>query len=366
MEQPSHIRDLPYLVSNLPTEGRACFERIFHVIAADAEAVPPGRMQPWIVKYFGSVDAIRMQRIVKITNKVSLEGALFNALRALRPIQVPLTTEKLGEGVDNREDCAFCHPLECTPADAFGRIRGRHCITASNVAKCDGWHSVIIFDEHDPLRFTADQVADYLDTAQEWAQKAHQADPDARYPFFLWNCLWRSGASIFHGHAQMSLTRGMHYAKVEVWRQAALRYRENHGKDYFVDLVAAHRDLGLAENHGTATILPSLTPFKEKETHIIAPRLDDDMKTALYRVLSTFVRRLGVEAFNLVLYQPPLSNTPEDWTGFPFIFRILDRGNLQSQISDVGAMEFFGQSVVATDPFSIIHALHTESGEKAL
>ena len=44
--------------------------------------------------------------------------------------------------------------------------------------------------------------------------------PQARYPFFLWNCLWRSGASILHGHAQMTLTREMHYARVESWRQA--------------------------------------------------------------------------------------------------------------------------------------------------
>jgi hypothetical protein len=364
MEQPFRITDLPHLISTLPTEDRARFERIFHIIAVDAEAVPPDSMQPWIVEYFGSVDAIRQQRIVKITNKVSLEGALFNALRTRRPLQGPAIAENLDEGIDNREDCAFCRALDCTPADVFGRIRGRYCITASNVAKCDGWHSVIIFDEHHPLRFTADQVADYLQTAQEWAQKAHQADPEARYPFFLWNCLWRSGASIVHGHAQMLLTRGAHYAKVEAWRQAAVRYQEAHGMDYFNDLVAVHRNLGLAVDHGRATIVPSLTPFKEKETHIIAPKLDDDMKTALYRVLSIFVQRLGVQSFNLALYQPPLFHSAEDWAGFPFVFRILDRGNLQSPLSDVGALEFAAQSVVATDPFSIVRALHTELGEE--
>jgi hypothetical protein len=364
MEQPLRITDLPHLMFHVPSQARARIERIFDIIDSEAETVPPSSMQPWIEEHFGSVAAVRRQRIVKITNKVSLEGALFNALRARRPLQAPPTPVSLLESIDNREECAFCRVLECTPADVFGRIQGRYCITASNVAKCDGWHSVIIFSEHHPLCFTADQVADYVDTAQEWAQQAHQADPEACYPFFLWNCLWKSGASIIHGHAQMSLTRGTHYAKVEGWRQAALRYRGDHGMDYFADLVAVHRDLGLAVDHGRAAILPSLTPFKEKETLIIAPRLDDDMKMALYTVLSTFVRRLGVQAFNLALYQPPLCDSPEDWAGFPFVFRILDRGGLQGQISDLGAMEFFAQSVVATDPFSLVLAFQTELWEE--
>jgi galactose-1-phosphate uridylyltransferase len=225
------------------------------------------------------------------------------------------------------------------------------------VAKVDGWHGVIVFDEHHPLRFTAEQVANYVDTAQEWARSAHRVDPEALYPFFMWNCLWRSGASILHGHAQMTVTRGMHYAKVEGWRQAALRYGAEHKTDYFSDLRAAHRALGLAVDHGTATVLPSLTPFKEKETHIFAPRLSDDLKWSLYLVLRTFIERLGVKSFNLALYQPPLGNTPETWDGFPFIVRILDRGDLSSTTSDVGSMELFAQSVVATDPFQVTHAL---------
>jgi hypothetical protein len=149
----------------------------------------------------------------------------------------------------------------------------------------------------------------------------------------------------------------MHYAKVEGWRQAALRYRAAHGANYFDDLLAVHRALGLAMDQGTVTILPSLTPFKEKETHIIAPRLDADLKAALYHVLSTFVERLGVQSFNLGLYLPPLADTPESWDGFPLVARLVDRGKLQGKTSDVGAMEFFAQSVVATDPFHIADAL---------
>jgi galactose-1-phosphate uridylyltransferase len=353
------ITELDSLVAALPARDQIGFRRIFHLDVTPGETAPPSEMQPWLIQQFGSVDAVRQQCIVKVTNQITLEGALFNALRAQRPLQAPSGAENVRERLQSQESCSFCHPQQATPADVFGRIRGRHSTTASNVAKYDGWHAVIVFDEHHPLRFTADQVADYVETAQRWAQRAQQADPQACYPFFLWNCLWRSGASILHGHAQMALTRGMHYAKVENWRRAAHRYRQTHDTDYFSDLVAVHRALGLAVDHGTATILPSLTPFKEKETHIIGPHLDDELSSALYHVLSTFVENLGVQSFNLVLYQPPLSDTPEDWEGFPFIFRILDRGNLNSNTSDVGAMEFFAQSVVATDPFRVTDALQT-------
>jgi hypothetical protein len=346
-------------VDALSAEERARFDRLFHVSVTTGQTVPPAAMHPWIEGHFGSVEAVRQQRIVKVTNLVTLEGALFNELRARRPFEAPTDTDDLEETIRSSAGGPFCQPQEGTPADAFGRIQGQYASTASNVAKYDGWHGVIIFDEHHPLRFTAEQVADYIDTAQQWARAAHQADPEACYPFFLWNCLWRSGASILHGHAQMTLSRGMHYAQVERWRQAAVRYQAAHGTNYFADLIAVHRSLDLALDYGAAAILPSLTPFKEKETDIIAPDLDADLESAIFLVLSTFVERLGVQSFNLALYQPPLVDRAENWDAFPFVVRIIDRGNLHSKTADIGAMEMFGQSVVASDPFRLADALLT-------
>lgn len=351
------ITGLDAQVAALSAEDQVRFERIFHVSITVGRIVPPEAMHSWIAGHFGSVDTVRQQRIVKVTNQVTLEGALFNELRARRPFEAPTGVGKLEDTILNSAKDPFCRPEEGTPADIFGRIRGQHALTASNVAKYDGWHGVLVFDEHHPLRFTAEQVADYVGTAQRWAQTAHRVDPEACYPFFLWNCLWKAGASILHGHAQMTLTRGMHYAKVEGWRQAALRYQTAHGSSYFADLIAVHRALGLSVDCGTATILPSLTPFKEKETCIIAPDSDKDLKSAIFLVLSTFVKRLGVQSFNLALYQPPLAATPEEWAGFPCVARIVDRGSLQSKTADIAAMEMFGQSVVATDPYRVADAL---------
>jgi galactose-1-phosphate uridylyltransferase len=351
------ITELGSLVSTLPDRDQARFEQIFGLGTTIGRTAPPEAMKPWIEKQFGSVDAVRQQRIIKVTNLVTLEGALFNELRARRPIEAPSEDELLEEIIQEGKGGAFCRPEEGTPADTFGRLRGKHALTASNVAKYDGWHGVIVFDEHHPLHFTREQVADYVDTAQRWAQKAHKLEPAACYPFFLWNCLWKAGASILHGHAQMVLGQGMHYAKVEAWRRAARRYRASYGTNYFDDLLAVHRALDLAVEHGRAAILPSLTPLKEKETLIVSQRLDNDLKSAIALVLSTMIEGLGVQSFNVALYQPPLADTPENWAGFPHVARIVDRGSLQSKTADVAAMELFGQSIVTTDPFRLVEAL---------
>lgn len=365
------IADIAALVAALPAAERELFGRIFHLSTTVGRLRPPKTMHGWIERHFGSVEAVLTQRIVKITNLVTMEASLFNDIRASRPIETK-SDECFAKLVEESKGGPFCNPLQYTPEDVFGRVRGAHCVTASNIAKYDGFHGLVIFDEHDPLRFTAEEVGDYLDTALAWAYKAHQVDEEARYFFFMWNCLWRSGASILHGHAQMSLSRDIHYAKVEHLRRAALRYRAEHGSNYFRDLCAAHRALGLAFENGGTHILVHLTPIKEKEVLLIsepwpgpAPRpcLDDDFKDSIYRVLRCFIDCLGVCSFNLALYLPPIDGgegkPEEDWSGFPALVRIVDRGDVANRTADMGAMELYAASVVASDPFRVAEALQS-------
>ena len=309
-------------------------------------------MHSWIEDRLGSVDAVKDQRIVKITNLVTWEGALFNGLRARRPIEL-LERSDLEKELTSSEDGPFCHPLEGTPSDTFGRVRGAHGITASNIAKYDGWHGLVIFDRHDPLEFTEAEVVDHIETAWAWAQRAHDRDPRAVYYLLLWNGLWRAGASILHGHLQMTLSQGMHYAKVEGLRRAALAYRESYGTSYFEDLIRVHQALGLTVPRGAAEALVYLTPVKEKELVLIAPEVNDDLKKSVYWALERYLRRLGVTSFNLVLYRPPLAETEEDWSGFPAMVRLVDRGDPSDRTSDIGAMELYAASVIASDPFQV-------------
>ena len=343
-------------LAELPASSQEVFRRIFHVSTATGTLMPPASMRRWIEERFGSLDAVKRQRIVKMTNLVTMEGALFNALRARRPMEA-LSGIDVGKAILESVGDPFCHPLEKTPEDIFGRIRGAHAITGSNVAKYDGFHGLVMFDEHDPLNFTAEQVASYLDTALEWAREANRWDPRAKYFFFMWNCLWKSGASIIHGHAQMALSHDLHYAKVEGWRKAACAYRERYGTNYFHDLVQAHASLDLAWPWSSTRCMAYLTPIRDNEVLLVSEAIDGDLKRSIHRVLRCFIEEIGVRSFNLALYMPPLAPTTEDWDGFPVIVRIVDRGNPANRTADVGAMELYASSIIASDPFIVARTM---------
>lgn len=357
MSEEATIVHLPALVEVLPAEETELFRRLFHLSTTVGEVVPPESMFEWIEGYFGSVEAVRRQRIVKVTNRVTMEGTLYNELRARRPMEVR-GDQDLEQTIEASRGGPFCRPEEGTPEDVFGRVRGRHTITASNVAKYDGFHGLIIFDEHHPLRFDREGIADHLETGRRWAEQARRADPAAVYYFLMWNCLWRSGASILHGHAQMTAGREMHYGRVEALRQLAQRYREQYGADYFADLVRVHRALGLSHSFGSVDTLAYLTPIKEKEVMLIGPGVNADFVDALYAVLSSYVEQLGVRSFNVVLYMPPLAPVEEDWSAFPgVVARIVDRGDPGNRTADIGAMELYASSVVSSDPYRVIEVL---------
>jgi len=368
------ITELPELAGALDGEDAIAFQKLFHVSRSVGRLVPPESMRGWIESFFGSVQAVETQTIVKVTNLVTLEGALFNQLRASRPMDTRVSGDLLQAIADSAGD-PFCRPEQGTPEDVFGRVRGRHSVTASNVAKYDAFHGLVIFDQHNPLAISEEAVRDYLEVGRRWALAALRVDPEARYSFFMWNALWKSGASIIHGHAQVACSRDLHYARVEQLRRSALRYRQESGRDYFSDLVSAHRALGLALDYPSpntglgspaagptrssvaATILTNLTPTKEKEVLILTSGLADPLPGAIYRVLDCFINRLGVSSFNLAIYMPPLSESPEDWGGFPHLTRIVDRGDPMNRTSDVGAMELYASPVISSDPFRVMEAL---------
>jgi hypothetical protein len=355
------IVHLSQLAAALPDAKHDRFDRVFNVSNCLGRLKPPPSMYQWIEGYFGSVEAVLEQRIVKVTNRVTMESALFNELRARRPLEARAPSDVVMEARTRTGD-PFCRPEESTPEDEFGRVRGHHCITASNIAKYDGFHGLVIFDEHDPLKFDAAEVADYVDTAYRWALSANETDPEAKYFFFMWNCLWKAGASILHGHAQMTVTRGMHYARVEALRRAALAYRRENNSDYFADLYAAHADLGLGFEREGVQVIAYLTPVKERETLLLADSLSPALKRALYDTLACFRDQLGVQSFNVAICMPPIAGTDEDWSDFPVVARLVDRGDPVSRAGDIGGMELYAANVIGTDPFFVVERLQAAFG----
>jgi hypothetical protein len=351
------IDNLAEIVASLPAAEKALFERIYAVTTTIGELRTPQSMEPWVGKQFGSLEAVTRQKIVKVTNMVTDEGSIFNRLRASRP------TEARGEkSTDARLQKAGQHdlfrsPEDNTPEDLFGRVVGKHCVTASNIAKYDGFHGVVIFNEFNPLSFSREQIIDYIDTGCEWAKKARAMKPQAKYFFLIWNCRWRAGASIYHGHAQVMLTCDRHYARVEGLRRSAQVYRQNYGSNYFGDLFRVHQSAGCAMEKEGVKMLAHLTPFKDNEVVLMAEDLNLSLKNRIYEVLTFLRDRIGVTCFNLSLVTPPLSATEESWEGFPVMARVVDRGDSSNRASDVGGMEIYGSSVIASDPLELSRQL---------
>jgi hypothetical protein len=364
-------------IAALPDGIRQACERIFYVDVTTGYTVPPAPMEAWLEGQFGAVDDVREQTIMKITNRLTLEAALFNPLRARRPADAggddAALEARIAEKLAGHD--MFREPLRETPADLFGRVRGRFCITASNVAKYDGWHGLVIFDEPHPLRFGQAQVEDYLDVAFRWIAAAHGHDQEAIYPIITWNCLPKSGATLIHGHIQLALARGMHYARVECWRRAAETYRAHNGADYFDDLFAIHQALGLAVPHDSGLrIFAHVTPLRNREIVLLttAPFLPpahgreaadaDLLATAIYDVLRQLIDGQGVRAFNMAIALPPLRATAEEWSGVPIIVRLADRGDPLASSNDWGAMELFATGSIVSDPFEVAASLRGAGG----
>ncbi|HEU5100513.1 MAG TPA: hypothetical protein VFU22_15900 [Roseiflexaceae bacterium] len=374
------IETIQTQIAGLPERMRQMFERLFDVDVVAGHALPPLEMEQWVIQQFGALERVREQTIVKVVNRFTLESALFNPLRAHRPTQPGGDDQALEAWIRRElaEHDIFRDPERDTTADVFGRIRGQHCVTASNVAKYAGWHGLVIFDEPHPLRFGITQLRDYLDVALRWLAAAHSRDAQSLYPVITWNCLPKSGATLMHGHMQIALTRGMHYTHVERWRRAAEAYRVSGGGSYFDDLFELHSALGLVIPYGDVRAFAHLTPARNREIVLLAnptrrqasilslsPDLlvsFEEIAEALYTILRRMIDHHGLRAFNVAIALPPLGPVNEDWSEISVVARIGDRGDPLTTRGDMGAMELFAANVITADPFEV--AFQLQQGDK--
>jgi hypothetical protein len=359
------IGELHPLISALSPEARERVERLFRIDVAVGRNDPPTEMHDWLRKQFGSVEAVERQSIVRVTNRWSLDGSLISPLRGHRPVQDG-DGQSWEELVEATRGDPFCNAEQQTPADTWGRIQGRYLVTGANAAMYDSHHGLMIFHEHDPLAFDPEQVVEMLRIGREWAERSRETDPDAVNYLLIWNCGPRAGGSVVHGHAQMLLGRGAHYPQVERLRRDAASYAAATGADYFPDLVACHRDLGLVISEADGvTVLSSLTPVKERELLVVGRPGMDERETAFAGAVARLAvaarDELEMRAFNLALHLPPLAAADghdlEGWSRMGPVVHLVDRGDPGSTASDIGAMELYGASVVGSDPFAIAEQL---------
>lgn len=344
-------------LSEFSAEDRKLFDRIYYFSETRGKLVPPPEMIPWIEQTFGNVNDVITQDFIKVTNKITYEGAVFNELRTMRPLVGEANMQEVHDAITKASGGNFSHPLQASPADTFGRIQGKFCVTASNIAKYDGLHGLVIFDNHNPLLVSRKRVRDYLEVSKKWFIKAHESNPKAIYPIFTWNCLWKAAASIIHGHAQLAITEDMAYAKIEEYRNLSLKYQEEYRTNYVDDKYYLHDKLGLALTKNNVRVISKITPIKEKELEIYAPSFDDNLADILSDIITTYKETLGVLSFNLIVILPPMTKTLEAWNHMPIIAKIVDRGSLTNKTADVGVMELYAQSVVGTNPYLVIEKL---------
>lgn len=356
----SRVTDLPELLGRLTGAARVRADRLLDARLIAGATDPPTELAEWLTDTFGSVEAVRRQVLVRTRNLVTGESSLIAPLRARRPMDGRHDGHELADEIARTVGDPFCHPLTGTPADRWGRVRGRRMLSGANAAVAAAHHAVLVFDDHDPLTFDLDLVDDLFSTGRAWAERARADDPGATHYTLLWNCLWRAGGSIVHGHAQALLDRGPAFGRLEAFRSAAAAYRDAHHASLSADLAALHADLGLAIAGKVATICASVTPVKERELWVIGEagldERDPPFVAAVASAVVGFRDRLGVSSFNLVLWRRPLADRP-GWEGIGPIVRLVDRGDAFSRPSDIGAMELYGEPIVGSDPYGVIAAL---------
>jgi len=355
---------------------------IFDVNVSKGEMYIPETFYPKIQKWFGKLDdkhsedavlRVESQTIVRIVNKWTFAQTLFNPLRASRPMNNNLENKSHTEISDILQQipdkCDFCSPLSYTGVDTWGRIERDTCMTASNCAKYDGKHGLIIFKTHSPLDYSKEKLVDIFGICDEWFKCAHEENNNAIYPMLTWNCKGKAGASQSHGHAHLLLGESFHYGKWEYLRNCAKLYNlANPQQNYFEDLIRASRALGLIKTIGAAHIIVNLTPTFGYDLMVIGWHFDRDFRDALDSAIKTLLYRYKSLTFNIGIHFPPLhegeirprlnfAKFKEDMTTadapMPFIAYLVDRGEHSNGkfTSDFCGMMLNGSNIVSNDPF---------------
>ncbi|CAD7698388.1 unnamed protein product [Ostreobium quekettii] len=255
------------------------------------------------------------QVVVSVTNRYTFEQTWFNAVRGSKPQTFRLPEEPRGPAKEGVKVCDFCEWGTYTAVDTFGRIERQHAVAVSNLFKyCSPCHGVVLFKHHDPLAFSQEQLADLLAASSAWLCEAADAHPDAVYPLLVWNSGPRAGASQFHGHAQVMLSKATlpAYSKLQ---QAAHMSALSNGRidglsnksvSFFCDLLQAHRGAGLLrvveKDEGRCALHASLTPVKDMEvilwgTSLVSPAF----QAGLHAVLRALIDDMGVRTFNVAI-----------------------------------------------------------------
>jgi hypothetical protein len=82
----------------------------------------------------------------------------------------------------------------------------------------------------------------------------------------------------------------------------------------------------------------------------------------LHIILRNLIDVQGMRAFNLAIALPPFGPSGEDWSDFPILLRLGDRGDPLAPSSDLGANEIYATGCITVDPFEVAAQLRAAPG----
>ena len=396
----------------------SCFDRIFRITECISEMRIPDNFRSRAKQLFSgyvarsndisdnydSLSFLEQQRILSVRNMWTRELSLLNPLRPYRlegaePLRVD-TSEALpavsrNSASSDGRPCDFCTNL--TAEDTFGVVYGKHCRTASNVAKYAKWHGLLLLKRHDDtFFFDREVIEDMFSVFRQWFRKAHIDDPTfATHHHVMWDYGARASASQPHPH--MHLISHPHFlTRTEDTLHAAWDYTNAFpGRQYWMDVVSAHDEAQLAVRYGSCVLLSYMSPIKERELIIVGPcpssskHSDMICFARLYFTALHVLRKSGMRAFSSAIIPRPFPPFRSDNDGvnsfsgrrlvtkgrpkdtawertvqeYPAVARVVDRGQQSDERSDVGAMEFYGAYSISADPYWIIPHLRAAVDE---
>ena len=255
----------------------------------------------------------------------------------------PDLVEELVE--DSTKNCIFCgdmigkntprYPSNLVPE---GRIRTGEAVLFPNLFPIGKYHSVIRLSIAHFLKlseFRPEIIENGLKAAQTFIKLVYNYDPSALFVAVNANYLFPSGATLVHPHLQMLITPTA-YSYHERLIQASRSYHQEHGSEFYTDLIAEEMKRGerYVSRRGGWHWLTAFSPMGMNEVIAIHERESDFgllsdtdlmiLAEGISRVLF-FYESLCHLSFNYSIFSV---RGPSSQKSFRCLLKIISRQNL--------------------------------------
>ncbi len=296
------------------------------------------------------------------------------------PFRVPPRPDLDALDRATRDRCPFCAERLETATPRFpeslvpgGRMREGAMVVVPNLLPYDLVCAVAVLGTEHLRRLTEMPpafIAAAFGLAQRFQRSIAARLPEARHRSLNWNFMPPSGGSLVHPHMQL-VAGDRPYRYWVALTEAARRYRERSGSDFWPDYLAAERRLGerTVATTGPWTWVTAFAPrsrffevFAVHERAASFERLDEadlrPLADGLARVFA-FFDTLGFWAFNLVVF----AEEEEKAEGFRLQVRMTPRlVVLPAGMNDMSFVVYQGEFLAFYRPEAIAVALRPRFG----